>query len=484
MNNHEAIAEKVMAGEFEEMFFLMTIRNISNTRSYSGSGLIRQHDQNCFEIILLDTNHKENEVKAFVRQIGENLKKNEEAGKLYSEDDIFLLQTDSWQCDNLLDLRIASCSTGTIIKAFTARLYMRVKVASSTYGSVTYYFPEKLPFPKHEVTTKVEWLGKKEPETFNSWNLDSALVETEVYRLQMRERKEMTFFNLSIKKDDAGIFLMYRPLEALEFFLGRELFWCLQVHHRNDVETTQIQVTPTRKLLCRPSASYVLPDIAKHGWTELYLKYLDFMTSVQKDDSPSEFHAVIINSLKMFSKYLIQEYAMLLSVSVEHILSRYFPSPIERTEAFRNCIENTVARIRQETNLSNDEKMLIENHVGRLTSGYKSMKKILKELESDLIILGGCEEAWTKIRNTLSHGMKLESTQENLNLVGKVQTCLNQLIFALIKYNGPFINYSTIGHPVYQLRDGQYVCISKSKRDDEKSCDQKELPAVTKSKDV
>lgn len=311
------------------------------------------------------------------------------------------------------------------------------------------HFFEEYNLPLH-LMSKVEEHG-------NSYmTLDHAQFESCGSKFEIREREGSG--DTIVEATSHSMFPPAFPLriqEALQFLTGKTALWRARVATEGDSLSLEL-ASPQRRSLhtqFRPPISPASIESRTHGW-KLFDNYLSFVVNMRTDTQWNLVAYHLHNACESTANS-IDAWAMGVSVAVEAIASLVKIPSDDVTAKRINLFQK---RMREYLNAQTDFKEFLPRMGGLIDQlGNKRTQDTLHALSNSGYVKKSYINYWKELRNrqvhpTLQNLKKPDFTdfQKLLDQIHCVEVLLYQLIFHLIKYEGPFSDYGVANFPVKQ----------------------------------
>lgn len=242
--------------------------------------------------------------------------------------------------------------------------------------------------------------------------------------------------------------IISRINEALQFVLGRSLFWFIIEIVQNKNHKTIIRPTLDNSLKTRLRPPIAISPANKDTW-KLFDNYLSYCIKFTKD-TPHPISNSIHSVIEGCSASPEAE-ALTVSVAVESLLKTKYYKKYKKTN--KNETDELETNICFAKKIINNSK-LEQNFKNRIINFLNMMKNkrpidILYELNKEQLIDEKLIENWKKLRNSFAHASEVNWSkfQDHINLCKSVTLLFYQLIFIAIGYTGEYTDYSTYGFP-------------------------------------
>lgn len=243
-----------------------------------------------------------------------------------------------------------------------------------------------------------------------------------------------------------------RAQEALQYITGKTVTWRARVEVNPDAFVLEL-TSPSRKAQktsLKPPISHGSAEFREHGW-KLFGSFLTYVTT-QTDGTHWNPVAYHLHNARESTANSIDAGAIGVSVALEAIASLaatdHGEDEIKRIERFK---EHVCDHLSTQTEFADFAKRL----EGMLSNWSKKRPQdTLHELAEKGFIQKSYIASWTNLRNRHVHPTLADleppspaTYQRVLDNTYRVEVLLNQVIFHLIGYEGPFTDYGAEGFP-------------------------------------
>lgn len=243
-----------------------------------------------------------------------------------------------------------------------------------------------------------------------------------------------------------------RAQEALQFITGKDITWRARVEAGPGASVLEL-TSPFRKApktSLKPPISHGTSDFREHGW-KLFGCFLTYVTA-QTDGTHWNPVAYHLHNARESTANSIDAGAIGVSVALEAIANlaatEHGEEQIKRIEQFRKHLHNHLST---QTEFSHFTRRL-DGMLGNWSK--KRTQDTLHELAERGLIQKTYIESWTYLRNRHVHPTLADleppspaTYQHVLNKTYDVEVLLYQIIFHLLRYEGPFTDYGAEGFP-------------------------------------
>lgn len=257
-------------------------------------------------------------------------------------------------------------------------------------------------------------------------------------------------------------------LQALSFRYGKKIEWLAYTKEANGIKETKLRRYKVESRSFYPplplDSDRLRPEVEK---AEIDLLRKAAALFLNKD------HQSILSSLAMCwdstTNYFSNQ-SLIVSISVERLVNKiielYPPDDPRDEEAKFSAYKKQIVDV-----ISNDQNLKGEKYCDRIVKGINSFSflnteekmKRIKSSSLQVDITSDEINAWKKMRHPLAHGKSdynyedKDEVQERLDYLACAVNILNKLILALLKYEGPFRDYSTHGWLLKQFIESKDV---------------------------
>jgi hypothetical protein len=377
------------------------------------------------------------------------------AGSIYHDDELYELTATSVDGTNWTAARIAAPRPHWDMHNDTGVLFGRMHsvVADPVYpprtgGLLRLHFFEEYEVPLHLWTLAMD----RSPEYGVR---DRAELEAcgAKFNVQMRKDSGDTVIEAKSETEFPPGFDV-RIQEALQYITGRSAIWRAHLEARNG--PFALELASPRPKAARtnfdPPISPASGEFHQHGWS-LFARYLAYVVNnTPATEAEGRWNPVayqLYNACESTSAS-VDAWAVGVSVAVEAVASLVeLPDDQEKEvqwSDFRQRVLNWLDQQCLPESIQNRARGLIRG------AGNKGVKQTLRQLSERGYVDRGNVDAWDKLRNRHVHPSLADlqipgpaEYQELFTRLQRVGTLLHQLTFYLIKYEGPFTDYSQGG---------------------------------------
>lgn len=272
------------------------------------------------------------------------------------------------------------------------------------------------------------------------------------FEVRKREGSGDTVMEVTSESSISGFFHL-RAQEALQFITGKTVTWRARVEVNPDVFALEL-TSPFRKAFktsLKPPISYGAIQFREHGW-KLFGAFLTYVTA--KTDrthwNPVAYH---LHNARESTANSIDAGAIGVSVALEAIASLaatdHDEAELKLIERFKKQLITVLSGQTEFAGFANRLEGMLSNW------SKKRPQDTLHELAERGFIEKGYIASWTYLRNRHVHPTLTDLEppspvvyQRVLDKTYRVEVLLNQVIFHLIGYEGPFTDYGAEGFPV------------------------------------
>jgi hypothetical protein len=255
-----------------------------------------------------------------------------------------------------------------------------------------------------------------------------------------------------IRKVTGGIEVDVRPIEsslpeyfdmrleeALWFTLALPVQWKLIEAQNNGIRRFCIRSSrrsfPSPRL--NPPLELRFSDNAEHVGNIL-IRYLEYVSPYTKP----LYHPIsaIIRRTLLSSAISIEAEAIALSIAVESVVTREFPSLGSPKQDVINALDSAIAHVNTWT-----VDDAIRDRVIKAISGWKGVnaREVLKQLVENGVIAEQHRSGWNAIRHRMVHGQKRNMSLDELLLqCDLTYVGLIRIMFKVLGYQGPYTDRS------------------------------------------
>ena len=259
---------------------------------------------------------------------------------------------------------------------------------------------------------------------------------------------------VTVKLDSSSPFPAHietRIVEALQFVLGRSLWWrALKSIIGNEETITLVSPRPAspRTRLRPPIALWTMTG-HQYVWQlfDLYLRYI-----LQRSEPGWHPCSVHLHAACEASANSIEAYALGLAVAVEGITSALFPKCARYGRDYKSLVNNLCTYVSQwGLNASDAVVARVRDRIQGFRGQLLQVRAVDKmyQLAREGVLDERHIAAWKTLRNTSAHA-GVPGTPINQELIDNVSSAtvlMYHLVFHAIGYNGRYIDYSTHGYP-------------------------------------
>jgi hypothetical protein len=257
-------------------------------------------------------------------------------------------------------------------------------------------------------------------------------------------------------------------LQALSFRYGKKVEWLAYTKEANGLKETKLKKYKVESRSFYPplplDSDKLRPEVEKAEIDLLRKATALFFNKDQRS---------ILSSLAMSwdstANYFSNQ-SLIVSISVERLVSKmielYPPEDLKQEEEKFAAYKQRIVGV-----ISNDQNLKSEKFIDRIVKGIDSFSFLntqekLNRIKSSSLKMEVTDDeinAWKKMRHPLAHGKSdynyedEDELQERMDFLACAANILNKLILALLKYEGPFRDYSTRGWPLKQFVESKDV---------------------------
>lgn len=334
-----------------------------------------------------------------------------------------------------------------------------VMPAVGAKDSVHMLFLDEIPFPMNSLE-RSQTVREGRESTNISYTASCGTAGGAVFRYASFGGSQ-PYYELFAKPTD-GVQLPsnfeYRVIEAIRFLSATAMSFsvCETVHGEN----RSIEIS---KVLPLNRGVFPSPLMTRRDWTEDFYRLLDcYLRYAMSKVSGDEFANL---SLKMGGLYQLKgvsldDVALLISVAIESIVQKQFPTLGKATEATLADLKTVFSSLDGLTFKATNTLERAKSSLG----GLKSSRAVDKLYELQRAGAINAEEiaGWKKLRDSSTHGslhVPNEEMQQLLDSVHKASVLLNKLVFISVGYSGKYIDYSTHGWPEANFDSSVYKAL-------------------------
>lgn len=272
------------------------------------------------------------------------------------------------------------------------------------------------------------------------------------FEVRKREGSGDTVMEVSSDFPISGSFHL-RAQEALQFITGRTATWRARVEVSSDASFLEL-TSPLRKAAktsLKPPISHGTIQYREHGW-KLFGAFLAYVTAAtdQTHWNPVAYH---VHNARESTANSIDAGAIGVSVALEAIASlaatEHGEVEIKRIERFKARLSDCLSAHSEFADFATRLEGMVSNW------SKKRPQDTLHELAERGFIEKGYIASWTYLRNRHVHPTLTDLAppspavyQRVLDKTHCVEVLLNQVIFHLIGYEGPFTDYGAESFPI------------------------------------
>jgi hypothetical protein len=443
---YDELLEDFRKGKFELWCPKMIICQKDNEKpfKYSGSGLIRQNQENRIEFVLIEPSSS---------SISWNLKSllgdNKEIGKLITNDKYYSLEVTDlsgwvWKAERLL-ISHSGGSAGSVVFGDIDVLKC-IKSPEFQNNMIKLEIFVDIRLPLAEMKRKAVCISENES---SFW--EGNMTEFKVGEIEISIKKDINVITVIAKSEKtfSGNYLETRIIEALQFVTARTISWGILQKNINEKRITYLH-SPEKALL---PTNMSLPIDYDHADLEgkwvwlLFGKYLEHIYDF-KGDNIFQMHPISgwLHYVRNASGGSIFTKGLGLGVAIEGILECEYSNIGAPSSAYIKAIDEMITYVNSFSGDENLRKRI-------LSSVYKMKKARAKDkllaLQKAGIIREEDLKAWDYIRNSGAHARppEREELQKWIDNCYKAEVLLNHLIFYAIDYQGQFTDYGSQNWP-------------------------------------
>lgn len=139
--------------------------------------------------------------------------------------------------------------------------------------------------------------------------------------------------------------------------------------------------------------------------------------------------------------------SLTIGIYIEGVLSTYFDL-LGRDSEFHDLAKSCIPKIK-DLNIDGRVKDLLRSSIGN--AGHFKAKNALRKLVEMGAITSGLADKWTRLRNNSAHAVPVGSTTHDKQALIDLTYCnlklFYELLFHLAQYDGPRVDYGSVGHP-------------------------------------
>ena len=416
-------------------------RNISNGPRYIGNGYIRQTKSGGleFKIYVHETHNTEYCVG---KPAGRT------RPRVYSNEMLFSLTAagydgTQWTAGQILPFLHRDATDGSVRATGEIANLKASEPANQPRPYVRLHFFEQCSIPLKRMT-ETEHNGDKH------WVRNKVEFDAIDSKFEVRRQDNDTVFEIRSDNTLPPSFHL-RLQEALQFITAKPTFWRARLAiEEGDLSlelASPIERSGHPRL--RPPIAPSNVDFELHGW-KLFAKYLEYLVTANTDTYWNKVAYHVHNACEATANS-IDAAAVGVSVAVEALaglVSQPDPANAEQIAEFKSRIQGW---LNSQPDF-HDLKRRMEGLINAL--GEERVKDKLHFLAAKGRVEPAYIKSWTHLRNRHVHPKlrdlrkpELEDTRKLIEQTEQVTVLLNQLIFHLIDYNGPFTDYGLHDFP-------------------------------------
>lgn len=310
---------------------------------------------------------------------------------------------------------------------------------------------ESVTVPFNTTTNYLKSKGNEEPECFRT-----ASEETEFRAAGCDFTVNMEDGVLLLSAKSAHPFpelLEARVIEALLFVLGRPVWW--RESNRSTGNTSRLRlrsriITPTPIRMKAPFYER-FDSIYKNYW-RLFALYLEFVVTYEQP----EFHpcSAFLLSVSQASSNSAHGYALNLAVAVEGLVKHLHKDQRAKDPDYEKAVEAFKEHVASWPQLDywanqggpNRERLIGLTNILNQGSPQDHLYRLAKEnklIKNHVII-------WKELRTQAAHSLDNPNSPQLQKLLRDIDTVIvlmYHLLFHVIGYQGPYVDFSTVGYP-------------------------------------
>lgn len=332
--------------------------------------------------------------------------------------------------------------------SFTARYPESLHLVGSTL-TFSIFDDIEIPFNQRTVQKKSVARGRQRSAsyTLNAWKFRCSGIDF----LLTKEQSDLLTIHVSSKTIKFADILERRVIETLQFILGRPVDWSVlqkRIGNNSKVTIARKQVVREQTLPMPPLPDWLTHPKTRRLTTAHYRKlFAGYLTYTMQSD---KFHHPLWGQLNSIHESALSKFldarALMLTVVIESILGSEFSDLVKITKKDKQAIKDA------QTFLSNwDGNEVIKNRISGAISQLLQVRAgdTLRELVRVGAITEEQSRAWQRLRNTSTHSYQTGSVppDEFRRLLFQIQVLFYHLIFYLVGYKGPYIDYGSSGWP-------------------------------------
>jgi len=452
MSTHigEKEIQQLKDGKWEHLAGRMIIRRRDNTDVIEGPGLIRQMQQEYFQIVIFSPSSARGYKKTLSKLLAGNEKK---AGEIIPIGEGYELETsEGWKSKQLGLLGSYPTSDGTIYTTYANEIFNESKRDNpkAKAGVSFTSFHEYKGYPSNKPIRYGEYF---EGEGIPGWHLCAAETKAWKYDIRFWVHGGETCLRVTSnrKKKLHNDRIEYRAIEALEFVLGSPVEWNIKRVHDSKMQRIHIRLVPSFPSVRIKQPYHDSWTPGSHSFSCFWNLYSRYLRHILEDEEReySQIGSLLRNLAFLRSiKHDISTYGLYLSIVIERIVTDYFRREFNDPdmEKLLRRIEKAIRGVLNGTPCELKHRFL--SHIGTLSQKTETSKRTLLRLANECKIKQQRIDAWSRLRNKFVHGEKVNVNQELLIDFGNMETLLFQLLFTQIGYQGPYNDYGQLGYPL------------------------------------
>ena len=294
--------------------------------------------------------------------------------------------------------------------------------------------------------TEIEIKRKGKPSGGNV-SRDYVEFSLDDYKFELNSKNNILDFTISKESELLPKYLESRSIEALRFVIARPCDW-------NTMEICRGKTN--KKILIRKTKNKTLKyviyppiDLSLKNTDSVWKLFCSFFIFILQYKNPKKLHPIsaLLQNIILSSTGAIEARILSLVIAIEKILKMYYGKVGAISENEKKDIDFAINCIKDSAIDSRTKKRI----VGAVGTWYKaSAKTLILKLVQDGLITNDEFDSWDKARNQLAHGefLKYTDLQYLVDIHSKVLTMFYKLIFNVIRYRGPYVDYGTKGWPI------------------------------------
>lgn len=233
--------------------------------------------------------------------------------------------------------------------------------------------------------------------------------------------------------------------EAIKFILGYDKNPEITYFRYNNNEIAILDISQfgkTMPKLLPPHQLYDFPMKDSHDTLHLLELFVKYVAEYPKDKFTPIGGA--IRGVQSSGNSFFNEKCLVLAVAVERLVSIATSDNIELDSELNDAV------IELSEIISNWEKAdEIKERILKTIKGMEMIRIVdkLKMLMKGKIIKKQDYNAWNRLRNKMAHAKRYSNKEEWINDYHKVLSMFYRLIFHIIGYKGPYVEYGEVGYP-------------------------------------